>query len=68
MVYTIITEGRGIQMIKKVILKLQHETGASPYDIMSAFIYGAIWGLVTAGSIYPLCCVIVKIAEMLGRI
>ena len=55
-------------MIKKAILKMQQETGASPYEIMSAFIYGAIWGLVIAGSIYPLCCVIVKIAEMLGRI
>ena len=55
-------------MIKKAILKLQQETGASPYDIMSAFIYGAIWALVLIGSIYPLCCVIVKIAEMLGRI
>lgn len=54
-------------MIKKAILKLQKETGASPYDIMSAFIYGAIWGLVIAGSIYPICWVLVKIAEMLGR-
>ena len=55
-------------MIKKAILKLQQETGASPYDIMSAFIYGAIWGLVIAGSIYPLCWAIVKMAEMSGRI
>ena len=54
-------------MIKKTILKLQKETGASPYDIMSAFIYGAIWGLVLAGSIYPACWVLVKIAELIGR-
>lgn len=55
-------------MIKKVILKLQQETGASPHDIMSAFIYGAIWALVLVGSIYPACWVLVKIAGMLGRI
>lgn len=55
-------------MIKKAILKLQQETGASPYDIMSAFVYGAIWGLVIAGSIYPMCWLIAKIAEMFGRI
>ena len=55
-------------MIKQAILKIQKETGASPYDIMSAFIYGAIWGLVIAGSIYPLCWIMVKIAELLGRI
>ena len=55
-------------MIKKAILKIQKETGASPYDIMSAFIYGAIWGLVIAGSIYPLCWAVVKIAEITGRI
>lgn len=55
-------------MIKKAILKIQKETGASPYDIMSSFIYGAIWGLVIAGSIYPACWVLVKIAETLGRI
>lgn len=55
-------------MIKKAILKLQQETGASPYDIMSAFIYGAIWALVLAASIYPICWVLVKIAEILGRI
>lgn len=54
-------------MIKKAILKIQEQTGASPYDIMSAFIYGAIWGLILAGSIYPTCWVVVKIAEMLGR-
>ena len=54
-------------MIKKAILKIQEQTGASPYDIMSAFIYGAIWGLVLASSIYPTCWVVVKIAEMLGR-
>lgn len=54
-------------MIKKAILKLQKETGASPYEIMSVFIYGAIWGLVLAGSIYPACWVLVKIAEILGR-
>ena len=60
---------RGVDnMIKKVILKLQQETGASPYDIMSAFIYGAIWALVLAASIYPLCWITVKIEEMLGRI
>lgn len=55
-------------MIKKAILELQKETGASPYDIMSAFICGAIWALVLIGSIYPACWIIVKIAEMLGRI
>lgn len=55
-------------MIKKAILKIQEETGASPYDIMSAFIYGAIWGIVIASSIYPLCWAIVKIAETTGRI
>lgn len=55
-------------MIKKAILKLQKETGASPYNIMSAFIYGAIWALVLVGSIYPMCWVIVKIAELLSRI
>lgn len=55
-------------MIKKAILKLQKETGASPHDIMSAFIYGAIWGLVIAGSIYPIFWVLVKIAEVFGRI
>lgn len=55
-------------MIKRAILKLQKETGASPYEIMSAFIYGAIWSLVLIGSIYPACWVLVKIAEMLGRI
>lgn len=54
-------------MIKKAILKLQKETGASPYDIMSAFIYGAIWALVLIGSIYPVCWVLVKIGELLGR-
>lgn len=53
-------------MIKKAILKIQKETGASPHDIMSAFIYGAIWGLVIAASIYPLCWIMVKIAELLG--
>lgn len=55
-------------MIKKAILKIQKETGASPYDIMQAFIYGAIWALVIVLSIYPLCWAIVKVAEMLGRI
>lgn len=55
-------------MIKKAILKLQKETGAKPYDIMSAFIYGTIWALVLVGSIYPVCWVMVKVAEMLGRI
>lgn len=55
-------------MIKKAILKLQKETGASPYDIMSAFIYGAIWALVLVGSIYPMCWTLVKIAEVTGRI
>ena len=54
-------------MIKKAILKMQKETGASPYEIMSAFIYGAIWALVIAGSIYPACWVLVKVAEVLGR-
>lgn len=53
-------------MIKRAILKIQKETGVSPYDIMQAFIYGAIWGLVIAGSIYPMCWVVVKIAELLG--
>ena len=53
-------------MIKKAILKLQEETGASPYDIMSAFVYGAIWALVLAVSIYPVCWILVKIAEKLG--
>ena len=55
-------------MIKKAILKLQKETGASPYDIMQAFVYGAIWALVLIASIYPVCWVLVKIGEMLGRI
>lgn len=55
-------------MIKKAILKLQKESGASPHDIMSAFIYGAIWALVLIGSIYPTCWVLVKIAEAVGRI
>lgn len=55
-------------MIKKAILKLQKESGASPHDIMSAFIYGAIWALVLIGSIYPMCWVMVKIAEVAGRI
>ena len=55
-------------MIKKAILKLQKETGASPYDIMSAFIYGAIWALVIVLSIYPLCWAMVKVAEITGRI
>ena len=55
-------------MIKRAILKLQKETGASPYDIMQAFVYGAIWGLVIAGSIYPICWILVKIAEVFGRI
>ena len=55
-------------MIKKAILKIQEQTGASPYDIMSAFIYGAMWALVLIGSIYPACWVLVKIAEMFGRI
>lgn len=55
-------------MIKKAILKLQKETGVSPYDIMSAFIYGTIWTLVLIGSIYPVCWVLVKIAETFGRI
>ena len=54
-------------MIKKAILEIQKQTGATPYDIMSAFVYGAIWGLILAGSIYPTCWVVVKIAEMLGR-
>ena len=55
-------------MIKKAILKIQKETGAKPYDIMQAFVYGAIWALVLIGSIYPACWVLVKIAKMLGRI
>lgn len=55
-------------MVKKAILKIQKETGASPYDIMQAFVYGAIWALVLIGSIYPVCWVLVKIAEMLDRI
>lgn len=55
-------------MIKQAILKIQKETGANPYDIMSSFIYGAIWALVLIGSIYPVCWVLVKIAEMFGRI
>ena len=55
-------------MIKKAILKLQKETGVSPYDIMSAFICGAIWALVLIGSIYPMCWAIAKIAEVTGRI
>lgn len=55
-------------MIKKAILKIQKETGASPYDIMSAFMYGTIWALVLAGSIYPTCWVMVKIVEVVGRI
>ena len=55
-------------MIKKAILKIQKETGASPYDIMQAFIYGAIWALVIALSIYPLCWAMVKVAEMFERI
>lgn len=54
-------------MIKKAILKLQKETSLSPYSIMQAFIYGAIWGLAIAGSIYPACWVLVKIGELLGR-
>lgn len=53
-------------MIKKAILKMQKETGASPYEIMSAFVYGAIWALLLVGSIYPACWVMVKIAEALG--
>lgn len=65
--YTINIEGV-IDMIKKAILKLQKESGASPHDIMSAFIYGAIWALVLVGSIYPMCWVIVKIAEITGKI
>ena len=55
-------------MIKKAILEIQKQTGANPYDIMQAFIYGAIWGLVIVLSIYPTCWALVKIAEMLGRI
>ena len=55
-------------MIKKAILKIQKETGATPYEIMSAFVYGAIWALVIVLSIYPLCWVMVKIAEVVGRI
>lgn len=55
-------------MIKKAILKIQKETGANPYDIMQDFVYGAIWALVLVGSIYPACWVLVKIAEMFGRI
>lgn len=60
---------RGVdKMIKKAILKLQKETGASPYDIMQAFVYGALWALVLVCSIYPICWVLVKIAEVFGRI
>ena len=60
---------RGVDnMIKKAILKIQKETGTSPYDIMQAFIYGAIWALVIVLSIYPLCWAIVKIAEITGKI
>lgn len=54
-------------MIKKAILKMQEQTGASPYEIMSAFIYGAIWATILIGSIYPACWILVKIAELLGR-
>lgn len=54
-------------MIKKAILKIQKETGLSPYSIMEAFLYGAIWGAILVGSIYPACWVLVKIGELLGR-
>ena len=54
-------------MIKRAILKIQKETGATPYEIMQAFLYGAIWATIKIGSIYPACWVLVKIAELLGR-
>ena len=58
--------GGGIQMIKRLILKVCKITGLTPYDVMESLVSGAITAVLLMLSVYPTSWVIVKIAEMVG--